>query len=648
MRIMTRNSAQALPQVLNGRRFVVPDYQRPYSWQTQQLEDLWHDLDLMTDRSKHYTGTLVLKDLDQEMMDDAGDVYVDCEVVDGQQRLTTCLILISELRQALLNLPHALATSRAENLEKSYGRLIVGGLPKARLELGEDLNTHWMEVILDKGQQSKQTLTEGEIRLDSAKDFFKIRLDELTAGLDPNEALNALQRLQIRLTHGLQFLIYEIEPNSHAGEIFETLNGRGRPLTSMEKIKNYLLFLADYAPENSRGTLASEINRAWSNIYALLAGLDTDESLVLRAHWLATHQPRAQNWKGSVSVRQRFARERYVPGSARLSSRGVDENPEGPIRLVQDVRSYVRSLEQCAMFAAEFHSFEAKYQSFGNSISPREARSSAARLRHTDTIAPFMPLIFAARLLHPEDGKFYTRLIDACERYAARVYLIGQRRTNTGRSRLNTLAHELYCGRKSTSETLQQIALFTLDYANDEIIRAGLSSTQNWYLRRSHKYFLYEYELSMASRIDDVPPFSTYAESSNRGRTTEHILPQNPDWNSGQWSTFSREEHMSLVNSIGNLVLTDDNSRYSNHPFDRKKGTAHAKGSCYATSRLAQEREIAEVDDWTPEEVRERGRRLQSWALKRWHVERPSTTQVIVIGSEDDDEDADAENASTS
>ncbi|MBB1026071.1 MULTISPECIES: DUF262 domain-containing protein [unclassified Dietzia] len=641
---MTPNSAQALPQVLNGRRFVVPDYQRPYSWQTQQLEDLWHDLDLMTDKSKHYTGTLVLKDLDREVMDDAGDVYVECEVVDGQQRLTTCLILIAELRQALLKLPHDLAAPRAENLEKSYGRLVVGGLPQARLQLGEDLNKHWMEVILGNGQQSKQILTEGEIRLDGAKDFFRIKLDELTADLDPNDALRVLQRLQTRLTHGLHFLIYEIEPSSHAGEIFETLNGRGRPLTSMEKIKNYLLFLADYAPENSRGTLAREINQAWSNIYALLASQDTDESLVLRAHWLATHQPRAQNWKGSVSIKQRFARERYVPGSARLSSRGgEDKNPEGPIRLVQDVRSYVRSLEQCAMFAAEFHSLEAKYQSFGNSISLREARSSAARLKRTDTIAPFMPLIFAARLLHPGDGKFYTRLLDACERYAARVYLIGQRRTNTGSSRLNTLAHELYCGRKSTGETLQQITHFTLDYANDEIIRAGLSSTQNWYLRRSHKYFLYEYELSLASRVDDVPPFSTYADSSNRGRTTEHILPQNPNWDSGQWSAFSQEEHTTLVNSIGNLVLTDDNSHYSNHSFDRKKGSAQAKGPCYATSRLAQEREIAEVDDWTPEQVRERGRRLQSWALKRWYVERPSTTQVIVAGSEDDDEDTETE-----
>jgi len=53
------NNAHPLAKVLNGRRFVVPNYQRPYAWEAQQLDELWQDIDLMADGARHYTGTLV-------------------------------------------------------------------------------------------------------------------------------------------------------------------------------------------------------------------------------------------------------------------------------------------------------------------------------------------------------------------------------------------------------------------------------------------------------------------------------------------------------------------------------------------------------------------------------------------------------------
>lgn len=635
------NHAHALPRILNGRRFIVPDYQRPYSWEERQLEDLWHDLDLMTERSRHYTGTLVIKELDDELVADSGDTFVSCEVVDGQQRLTTCLLLIHELRTVLVGLNHDLATDRAFNLDTTYGPLVVGGFIQARLQLGEDLNDYWLNVILGDDQQSKQNLTEGEKRLRDAQIFFRKKLADLTSGRDIDQTVEVLQRLQTRLTNGLRFLTYEIEPGSHAGEIFETLNGRGRALTEMEKIKNYLLFLANYAPENSKGLLAAQINQSWSSIYDLLARHNTDEGIVLRAHWLATHHPRAQNWKGAVSVKERFARERYVPGSARLTSRDEeDTNPEAASQLVRDVQSYIKGLERCAMFTAEFQSQDATYQSFNDGAVIAAARASAARLRRTEITAPFLPLVLASRLAHPGDGSFYARLLDACERYAARVFIIGQRRTNSGQSRMYRLAHDLYRGNQTQREVLDAIARLTLEFANDEIVSTGLSATQNWYHRHGHKYFLYEYELAQASRVDDVPKFSTFAQGSKRSRTTEHILPQHPKWDSGDWSAFTHEDHASLVHSIGNLVLTDDNSTYSNHSFARKRGSALAANRCYAKSKLTQERELAELDDWTPAEVEARRQRLANWALDRWHVNRPRPAQADDSSNEDEETDA--------
>lgn len=618
---MTNNS-QSLPKVLNGRRFVVPDYQRPYSWKQRQLEDLWQDLDLMTDRAKHYTGTLVLKELDDEVVTDSGDTLVTCEIVDGQQRLTTCLLLLEELRGVLSRIDDELASERAQNLEKNYGRLIVGGLPRARLQLGADLNHYWLNVILGGEQQIKQSLTEGERRLRDAQQYFRDQLNNLVKDRDVADSLQVLQRLQTRLTNGLRFLIYEIEPGSHAGEIFETLNDRGRELTDLEKIKNYLLFLANSASGSARKALADEINRAWSSSYDLLARSSANEDTLLRSHWLCVYQPMAKYWQGSASVKERFAREKYIPGTARLTSRedGVDD-PSAGQRLVEDVTSYVRSLEQCAMFTSEFNSREAGYQAFSDENDAVAARLSASRLRRTGVTAAFRPLIFAARLRYPRDGAFYVELLDACERYAARVFVIGQRRSNSGQARLYRLAHDLYCRALGPAEILKEISRLTWHYADDEVVRSGLSSSQNWYWRSGHKYFLYEYELSLASRIDDVPPFETFSQGAKKGRTTEHILPQSPKWDSGDWSAFTEGQHAELVHGIGNLVLTDDNSTYGNHSFSRKKGAFDAVKPCYATSRLAQERELSQLAAWTPDEIEDRRKRLTDWALERWNVD---------------------------
>ncbi len=282
------NNAQPLAKVLNGRRFVVPNYQRPYAWEAQQLDELWQDIDLMADGARHYTGTLVLKDQDDDVTTDSGDTLLTCEVVDGQQRLTTCLILVDQLRRALGSMDHDLARERADNLDKTYGRLWWGGLPRARLQLPEDLNDYWLNVVLGDGQQTKQRLTAGEQRLRDAATFFAGKIAELQRGLGTEESLAVLQRLQTRVTNGLRFLTYEIEPSSHAGEIFETLNGRGRDLTEMEKIKNYLLFLADSLPGQSKSALATTINRSWSQIYDSLSRQGADEDTLLRSHWRAT------------------------------------------------------------------------------------------------------------------------------------------------------------------------------------------------------------------------------------------------------------------------------------------------------------------------------------------------------------------------
>jgi uncharacterized protein with ParB-like and HNH nuclease domain len=99
---MMPSELQNLDTIFNSRMFRVPDYQRGYSWGKPQLIDFWDDLDRLDPSRNHYTGQLTLEKAADSEWESWGDEtwlidgrgYRPFYVVDGQQRLTTAIILI--------------------------------------------------------------------------------------------------------------------------------------------------------------------------------------------------------------------------------------------------------------------------------------------------------------------------------------------------------------------------------------------------------------------------------------------------------------------------------------------------------------------------------------------------------------------------
>jgi hypothetical protein len=88
--------------LLNGRLFRIPQYQRAYSWGTKQRRDLFDDIEKVFDEGEdasHFMATVVA--LRRKKRRIAADEFVELEVVDGQQRLTTLLILMRATSKAL-------------------------------------------------------------------------------------------------------------------------------------------------------------------------------------------------------------------------------------------------------------------------------------------------------------------------------------------------------------------------------------------------------------------------------------------------------------------------------------------------------------------------------------------------------------------
>src|SRR5262245_35410972 len=103
---MPANTVRSIQEVFREFVLSVPNYQRGYAWEQKQVEDFWEDLDLLTEGKAHYTGTLILHPAQPESgateVEDAyGTPFRRADVVDGQQRLTTIVMLLAAIGRSL-------------------------------------------------------------------------------------------------------------------------------------------------------------------------------------------------------------------------------------------------------------------------------------------------------------------------------------------------------------------------------------------------------------------------------------------------------------------------------------------------------------------------------------------------------------------
>ncbi len=600
--------------LMASRLLDVPDYQRGYAWDTQQLREFWEDLELIEPGGRHYTGTVVLRATGPSVLDEDRNVgLTPAEVVDGQQRLTTIVILLDAVFDRLEVLGDPDTPSNRRRLVTAK----VTGVPRPKLQLGPDLRHFWEHAMLGSSPVVEGSGMAAEARLKGAALFFRDRIAEIEAAVAPEGALPSLQSLVGKVIGSLQFTLYVADDDAEVGVIFETLNQRGKPLTELEKAKNYFLFLATRLEEGQRHELASRINACWREVFTNLGKLSgTHEDQFLRAHWLATENPSQRDWDRANSIKQRFHRRRYVD-NAQL--------------LFDEVSEYVESLRQASAAYRDIVS-QGDFAAYGQ-LAP-DARRVSRQLRQAGVIQIFAPLLLAARLRSPADGAPYLALLDLCERYSVRVFLVMERRANAGQARLYSLAHELH--ESGDFDAAMHGLVDRIHYfASDAELEADLRNVRrNWYAKPGHKYFLYQYELHRLGGAQPQLPFEHFTTGEFKSSSTEHILPQGPS--DDCWlDTFSEAERSDLTHALGNLVLTYDNSVYSNRCFDQKRdGKPAGESACYSKSILRQEQDLADLETWDPSAIEVRQNQLADWALQRW-----SAPQVAgpSIGEEDDD-----------
>jgi len=620
------NNVFSLQEVFAGKVLQIPDYQRGYAWEEQQWNELLEDLEFLAAKKDHYTGSLVLHNQPDTVFDKNGQRNEVFHIVDGQQRLATTVLLLDAIREKLTPFDKELADGTRSAYIEFKAR---SGQAAHKLRLNADCHDFFVHNVLGDHLGPQGPTIASHQKLRDAREHFRTYLNEKEQEL-ANDFEPWLINLHEKVTQHLKIGQYIVGDSTEVGVIFEVMNNRGKQLSELEKVKNYLLYVASKLDIEDHD-LATKINAAWAEVFQRLmaAGLTSadHEDRFLRAHWLMAYDPARKGWAGSKSVKERF---------------DLREFHRKHKSLLKQLHEYVRSLKDSVLAFAEIfgpqgaNAFTA-YQSGQRA----DLKRWATKLTRTGALSTFLPILMAVRLRGPIDADAYLEALKLCELYAFRVYRWGSKRADAGQTRLFRLGYELFHKETTLKQISKEMRRIAVGYYPDHVFEQDFqpSPEQNFYLWPGLRYFLYEYEEHLAKgrgvkmSWDDL-------QSSNTEKTIEHILPQQPKH--PYWKKrFTAEACRRLTHSIGNLTLTFDNSAYGRKPYPEKRGQPDKDGASYFNSSLFMERKIAkDYEDWTEKAIQHRSRQIKKWALVRWQIDASDLDDAspALFGADEADE----------
>ena len=234
-----------------NEQYVIPTYQRRYSWHEQQVWDLIEDVELLENSDSHLLGMIVCLAAHHT----AG--LNKLELVDGQQRLTTISIILECIREKFEELDE-------EEDAKGLSRLLMarphGSKPERKVLL-ESMDAEEYARLVKNDQSDDDFKNEALwYAFDIVRDWIK------------DQSTEKLQTFSYRLRNQATVIRLDVVEAKDAFKLFETINNRGLRLSPTDIIKNFLLGNAarfgDQALQTAR--------KSWSQILRHLDSTDTN------------------------------------------------------------------------------------------------------------------------------------------------------------------------------------------------------------------------------------------------------------------------------------------------------------------------------------------------------------------------------------
>ncbi len=552
------NGSEATVAKLFGDDYVfhIPDYQRPYAWETDEAKTLLSDLveSLESDAQEPYfLGSLVLIKQDDPNSD----------VVDGQQRLTTLTLLLSVLRRHL-------PAKNAAALEKQLfqeGDVNLGVEDRPRLQLRQRDRGFFQKYVQERdGLDLLLSDTPPTTKTDAQRNLLQnARALDRDLATSPSAQVQALVGYLLART----FLVVVTTPTlESAHRIFSVLNDRGKPLTYTDILK------AEFSgrlPDHLRSKYADE----WETAEEAL-GRDSFEDL--------------------------FTHYRMIRVKAKAQKTNLAEFREHILKPLQDPQGLLDEL---------LGSYTDAYkQLLGPSYTaPQGAERVNDLLRwlHQLDNIDWQPAALLAMRKWGHDPEGLADFLQRLERLAASMFI---RRIDLTRrvKRYGDLlaALELAGG-------VDDLSGSALDLSADEQQETLARLAGDVYLSgRTRLYVLLRLDADLAgdAGVTFKPKY----------QTVEHVLPQSPAPDSDWRRNFTEEEREAWVHKLANLVLLTrvKNSEAQNYDFETKKSKYFSSKNgvaMYATTT-----QVLTETQWTPAVLRQRQQEALARLSKVWQL----------------------------
>ena len=265
----------SLEKLLQGNYFVIPKFQRPYSWESDQLLEFWTDINNVEKGDSYFIGSMVVYNTSSGKL----------AVVDGQQRLTTISIFLSAIRDQFLELGNE---DSAEGLQQFIERKNVDNQKVYVLET-ESSYPYLQDQVFNFGEpQIEPEIGKEEKAISLAYDTFKKGIAEKVSQLlsDPTvsdsdtrqkDALDWLRSLRQVLLN-LSIILVTLDDEDDAYLIFETLNTRGKDLALSDLLKNH--FVRHLKTKSSVDAAKLKWEKLLDTIHSSEVELDPDNFIV--------------------------------------------------------------------------------------------------------------------------------------------------------------------------------------------------------------------------------------------------------------------------------------------------------------------------------------------------------------------------------
>ncbi|PUD37038.1 hypothetical protein C2R93_02120 [Helicobacter pylori] len=571
--------------------FEIPSYQRGYAWQIRQLKDFWNDLEHVSKLGDkfHYMHSLTLRESENEFESSA------FEIIDGQQRLATSLILLGLLAKIT---QHKDPKYSLINLEPILSYKYYG------------LSEAFRAIIKEQKDLEAFKTSFYAKNLIKAYEFFQEKISDTP--------IETLEKMFDALIKKMLFSVVElndsrIDPFSS----FETINNRGKDLSTLELLKNRLHFVAHkICDEEDLENLQNEINDTYTRIYHDLRFFEDAHLESFLKHFVAYYYGENSKFKERLLNTAFDAHKKY-------------DDLYDEYEKINDLLLYLSYSSKVWNF---LHTLDEKSivlifdgnRKLEMEITPK-MRGLLDKMRRLNALSDnaFLPLLLSLLTIQlvgrsaneqPYTTQELEGLLEYLERFGFLVYGVAGK--NTTKNEWIELAFRAFRAYRSwedriTIEDLPPLEkhFFKGEHSALELLEENIHSkknTEKWYKwGKALNYLLYEYELH--HNHETTLNFDVSIES------IEHILPQKPDQGySAKEKSWAKNPN--IVHALGNLLLIpkNANSSLSNKPFEEKR-KQYLKGS-YS------EKEVAKNASFGVAQIKERSEKLLDFLIAHYRI----------------------------